>query len=309
MIYDLVILGAGPAGLAASVYAARKNLEFVTVAETLGGRATQRVSIPGVPEHRATRPDELVAAFRHELEYLHERYRQTEAAEVRRGEGETRYTLQTADGGEPIEARTVIVATGARVRRLGVPGEEKYLGRGLGYSAISYSHLLGGRSVFIYGDGPQAARAALEAARHAGSVTLAMQRDAASVPAQGAVGRQYRDKLEDTGNLRVLYDCAVTAFDGDTHCRAVEIERAEGGRERIEADACFLELCPEPNSEPAAGVAELDPDRYIVVDRGNRTSAAGVFAAGDVTAGAHAQSLSALGAGVSALLSAYEYLI
>ena len=148
-------------------------------------------------------------------------------------------------------------------------------------------------------------------ARHAGSVTLAIQRDAEfeALEVQDVVGRRYRDKLEQAGNLRILYDCAVTAFEGDTHCRLAEIEHAEGGRERIGADACFLELCPEPNSEPVAGVAELDRDRYILVDLGNRTSAAGVFAAGDVTAGAHAQSLSALGAGASALLSAYEYLI
>ncbi len=311
MIYDLVILGAGPAGLAASVYAARKNLEFVTVAVTLGGRALQRVSIPDAPEHRATRADELVEAFRHELEYLHEHYRPTRALEVQRVPEEPRYTIQTADGGEPIHTRAVIVATGTRVRRLAVPGEEEYLGRGLGYSTISYSHLLSGRSVFIYGDGPQAARAALEAARHAGSVTLAMQRGAEleALELQDAAGRRYRDKLEQAGNLRIIYDCAVTAFEGDTHCRLAEIEHPEGGRERIEADACFLELRPEPNSEPVAGLAELDPHRYIVVDHRNRCSAPGMFAAGDVTAGAGAQSLVALGAGVSALLSAYEYVI
>ena len=300
-MYDLVIVGAGPAGLAASAYAIRKNLEFLTVADTLGGKASERVEIPITSEHRVIRPDELLADFRRELEYLRDRYLAGTVAAISRHDGG--YSLSIETGGEPVrtESRSVLMATGARARRLGVPGERELAGRALGYSAVSYSHLLAGRTVFLYGDGRRGVDAALEVALHAQSVVLTL--------APAAEGREHdRERLGEAKNITVLEGHTVESFHGDRYCRSVTLKSRTGETARVDADAFFLELRPMPNSGLAAGLAQLDEDGHIVVDTRNRTSADGLFAAGDVTSVGLEQSLVAIGEGVKALLSAYAQL-
>ncbi len=300
-MYDLVILGAGPAGLAASAYATRKGIEFVTVAESLGGKGSERVAFPGPAEHRVVRPEQLLADFRRELEYLVERHRRGLARSVVPRERGLVITVETDDGSHEIEARSAVVATGTRLRRLGVPGELEYFGRGLGYSAVSYSHLLHGCDVVVHGDGRRSVDSALEVSRYARSVTVLLERVEGS-------RELYRNKLREASNVTMLDDCSIAGFDGDDFCRTVRLAYPSGELREIEADAFFVELQPEPNSEMVADLVELNEDGYIVVDLWNRTSAPGVFAAGDVTAAGFEQSLVAVGDGVKALISAYSHL-
>ncbi len=300
-MYDLVILGAGPAGLAASAYALRKGIEFVTVTEALGGKGGERISFPGAAEHRVLRPEQLLADFRRELEYLAERHRRGRARQVVPREGGLVITVETDDGSHEIRTRSAVVATGTRLRRLGVPGELELAGRALGYSAVSYSHVLHGRDVFIYGDGRRSVDSALEVSRHARSVTVLLER------VEG-FRELYRHRLQKANNVTMLDDCSISGFGGEDFCRSVRLAYRNGEPREIEADAFFIELQPKPNSEMVADLAELDEHGFIVVDLWNRTSAPGVFAAGDVTAAGFEQSLVAVGEGVKALISAYSHL-
>ncbi len=301
-MYDLVIVGAGPAGLAASAYAIRKNLGFLTVATALGGKALYRVSIPATTEHRVLRADQLLTDFRRGLEYLNERYCIGTADQI--SCDDQAYTLHVRIGGDTrqIRSRMVLIATGTRVRKLGVPGESEFAGRGLGYSALSYSHLLGDRDVFLYGDSQRSVDSALEVALHARSVVLVLEQ-------MGRYHEIYREKLRGAENVTLLENHTIQAFHGDNYCHSVTLKDQAGKTEQINADAFFLELRPTPNSELVAELVETDESGHIVIDTRNRTSAAGIFAAGDVTSTGFEQSLIAVGEGAKALLSAYQRLM
>ncbi len=298
-MYDLVIIGAGPAGLSAAAYAIRKNLSFLVVSDSLGGKALYRVNIPGAAEHRVLRADQLVDGFRRELEYLKDSYCIGETTSV--GTADQGYSLQvrTAAETKEVQARNVLVATGIRVRKLGVPGETEFSGRGLGYSALSYSHLLGGRRVFLYGDSQRTVDSALEAATHAESVILLLEQ-------MGRYHDIYREKLAGVKNVTLYENRSVVGFGGDNYCRSVTLKDQNGATEDVPADAFFLELRPVANSEIVTDLVETDDHGHIVIDTRNRTSAAGIFAAGDVTTAGFEQSLVAIGEGAKALLSAYE---
>lgn len=298
-MYDLVIIGAGPAGLSAAAYAIRKNLSFLVIADSLGGKALYRVNIPGAAEHRVLRADQLVDGFRRELEYLKDSYCIGEAIAVRSENQAYALKAQTASQTKEVQARNILVATGTRVRRLGVPGETEFSGRGLGYSALSYSHLLAGRRVFLYGDSQRTVDSALEAATHAESVVLLLEQ-------MGRYHEIYREKLAGVKNVTLFENRSVAAFGGDNYCRTVTLKDETGNTEELTADAFFLELRPDANSEIVADLVETDEHGHIMIDTRNRTSATGIFAAGDVTTAGYEQSLVAIGEGAKALLSAYE---
>lgn len=298
-MYDLAIVGAGPAGLSAAAYAIRKNLSFLVIADTLGGKALYRVNIPGAAEHRVLRADQLVDGFRRELEYLKDSYCIGEVTAISASEQGYALRVRTASQTKEVLAGNVIVATGTRIRKLGVAGETEFSGRGLGYSVLSYSHLLGGRRVFLYGDSQRTVDSALEAAAHAQSVVLLLEQ-------MGRYHEVYREKLAGVKNVTLYENRAVVGFSGDNYCRSATLKDESGATEDVAADAFFLELRPAANSDIVADLVETDDHGHIVIDTRNRTSAAGIFAAGDVTTAGFEQSLVAIGEGAKALLSAYE---
>ena len=300
-MYDLVIIGAGPAGLAASAYAIRKNLNFLTVADALGGKALYRVSIPGTSEHRVLRADQLITGFRRELEYLSERCCIGMVREVTHQGHNYSLSVEVGTESKLIECRSLLIATGTRIRKLGVPGESDFAGRGLGYSALSYSHLLTDRDIFLYGDSQRSVDSALEVALHARTLVLVLEQ-------MGRYHEIYRQRLHGSENIRLLENRSIRAFHGDSYCRSVTLSDEKGETQEVRADAFFLELRPIPNSAIVAELVETDEYGHIVIDTRNRTSAAGVFAAGDVTSLGFEQSLVAVGEGAKSLLSAYEQL-
>jgi alkyl hydroperoxide reductase subunit F len=297
-MYDLVILGGGPAGLTATVYALRKRLNVLLITRDLGGKTNYRLQLPFVEKHLVITGEEVVNRFANEVEYL-EFARVFEKAEKveKAGQG---YRVSTREG-KSYEAQTLIVATGAWGQRLDVPGEKEYMMRGLCYSAVSYAPLFIERDTCVIGDSALALRSTAELARIARKVTLV-------APSHGELDTAMGRKVLAAPNVEVLEGFRVEEVIGDEYARRIRIRR-DGAERVLAADAFFVEVDLVPQSDLVAHLVERDPVGRIKVDARNRTSASGIFAAGDVTDVISEQVLISVGEGAKAALAAYEYLL
>lgn len=298
-MYDLIVLGGGPAGLTATIYAIRKRLDVLLISKDLGGKTNYRLALPWIEDYQVIRGLEIVSKFRSELEYL-DFARQMDGIEsVHKADD---HFVVTTQNGSKHESLALIVATGAKQLRLRVPGEKEFMMRGLCYSALSYAPLFIDRKTVVVGDGDLALRSAGELATIAQHVHLVCKDPAAlSTP----LGK----KLVESVNVTVYHEHKVTEVVGDQYARRVLLEDARGKKLEIEADGTFIEMALIPNSQAVAELVKLDEQGRIVVDCANRTSAEGIFAAGDVTTSYAEQVLIAVGEGAKAALSAYEYLL
>lgn len=298
-MYDLIIIGGGPAGLTAAVYALRKRLNVLLVTRDLGGKTNFHLSLPWIEEYQVIRGLEVVNKFKSELEYL-DFARHLEPVEKVLRKGDT-FVVKTNGGGE-LETRAVIIATGVRQLRLKVPGEKEYMMRGLCYSALSYAPLFIDRTTVVVGDGDLALRSAAELS------TIAQRVYLVSSPGKPPAS-PLEHKLRAASNVTVLEGHEVVEVKGDEYARSVVLKDPSGKLTELNADATFIEMALIPNSQMVADLVELDDQGRIRVDCGNRTNVPGVFAAGDVTSGFAEQVLIAVGEGAKAALSAFEYLL
>jgi thioredoxin reductase len=297
-MYDLIILGGGPAGLTAAVYALRKRLNVLLVSKDLGGKTNYRLQLPDVENHLVITGEEVVNHFTNEISYLDFARKMEKVERVERVAGG--YLVATT-GGE-YAARALIVATGANARRLDVPGEREFMMRGLCYSAISYAPLFIGRDTVVVGDGSLALRATAELAQISRHVTLI-------APEHGELDSPLGERLQHLPNVLVMEDFRVQRVNGDGYAQSLTVKRPGEAPREVHADAFFVELGLMPNSRLLTGLVDMDEFGRIKVDARNRTSASGIFAAGDVTDAFAEQVLIAIGEGAKASLSAYEYLL
>jgi alkyl hydroperoxide reductase subunit F len=297
---ELAIAGGGPAGLTAAIYAVRRRLEVLLLSPELGGKTRFRPSLPGIEEHRLIRGGELVGRFVKELEYLQYAHR---LAAVERVEAAGQGFRVELAGGERLEARAVILATGCEAPRLEVPGEKELFLKGVFGSATSYAHLFLDQTVLVAGDGPRALRSASELAAAGAKVYLVFAGAGAgerTVPASWLAVAG--------GRVTLLERTRLEAISGVKAVEGVVLEERGGETRTLRVEAVFNEREPRPNSGPVAGLAELDPGGFVRIDSRCRTSRPGLFAAGDVTDVHREQILVAVGEGAKACLSAAEYL-
>ena len=300
MEYDLIIVGGGPAGLTAAIYTIRKRLNVLLVSEDLGGKTNYHMTLPDGEMHQLIRGIEIVDKFRRELGYL-DFARRLEAVETI-AKQDNLFTISTASGAK-LTAKSIIVATGSRIKQLNVPGEHAYVGWGLSYSAISYAPLYLGKRTVVIGDGKLALRAVAELAQIADSVHLV-------APTHGALDSPLAKRMiADSMKVVVLEGHQVKAIRGNGFAERVVLEAPDGHGTELHADGIFVELGLLPNSDLVKGLVDLDDKGRIIVDNRNRTSCPGLFAAGDVTNSFAEQVLIASGEGAKAALSAFEYLL
>ena len=297
-MYDVIIIGGGPAGLTATIYCIRKRLETLLITKDLGGKTNFHLQLPFVERHQVISGTEIVDRFCREIEYLEfartfDKVEKVEATE----EG---FVVHTRKNGHH-RTKTVIVATGARGRFLEVPGEREFMMRGLCYSAVSYAPLFIDRKTAVIGDGDLAMRSAAELAMHSTHVFLI-------APTHGALDSPLGRRLQRAENVTILEGYRVQEVKGDQYARSVVVAK-DGKREELAVDGIFIEQELIPNSDLVAHLVDLDEKGRIKVDFRNRTSYPGIFAAGDVTNTYGEQVLIAIGEGAKAALSAYEYLL
>ena len=299
-IYDMLIVGGGPGGYTAALYAARAG-RSVLVLERLspGGQMALTSEIdnyPGFPE--GVDGFELGMKFQ---EQAHRFGAETEYAEVRSMDlGSDPKVLHSPDG--DFYARTVVIATGAGPRKLGIENEERLTGRGVHYCAHCDGMFYRGRTVVLVGGGNSAAAEALHLARLAEKVILVHRRDTLRAT------KLYHEPLMKLPNIEFKWNSAVIELPGENRLSGVKIKNLISGEEELlDAAALFVSIGRTPSTALVEGQLELE-NGYIVADESARTSIPGVFAVGDVRTKALRQIITAAADGANAAHFAEEYL-
>ena len=297
-MYDLIILGGGPAGLTAAVYALRKRLKVLLITRDLGGKTNFRLQLPFIEKHLVITGEEVVSRFANEIDYLEFSRVFDKAIKIEKlPKG---FQVHTRNG-QAYSARALIVATGAWGQRLDVPGEKEYMMRGLCYSAVSYAPLFIERDTCVIGDSALAMRSTAELATIARKVTLV-------APTHGDLDSAMGARVRQAPNVEILEGYQVESVQGDEYARKIVIQ-GNGEKLELTADAFFVEIDLVPQSDLVAELVTRDAAGRIVIDARNRTSREGIFAAGDVTDVISEQVLISIGEGAKAALSAYEFLL
>jgi len=298
-MYDLIIIGGGPAGLTAAIYAIRKRLNALLISKDLGGKTNYRLSLPWIEDYQVVRGLEIVNKFRNELEYLEFARHMDSVIKVERM---GMSFVVTTKSGEEFQAKAVLIASGTRQLRLDVPGEKEYTMKGLCYSALSYAPLFIDKRTVVIGKDDLGMRAAGELATVAEHVTFI-------TGGNGMLKSPLGQKLVATQNVTILEKYEVLSVNGDEYAREIVVRDPKGDVHEIPADGTFIEMALQPNTRMVEGLVNLDEKGRIIVDCSNRTNVPGIFAAGDVTNTYAEQVLIAIGEGAKAVLSAYDYLL
>jgi len=298
-MYDLIIIGGGPAGLTASIYAIRKRLNVLTISMDLGGKTNYHLKLPWVQDYQVIRGTEMVNKFKQELEYLdfaHKMDMVTKVSKLENG-----FEVETKSG-ETYLTKTVILANGVRLRWLDVPGEKEFLSKGVCYSAVSYAPLFIDRITAVYGEGDEALRSVAELSTVAQKVHLIG-------PVEGILDSDLGRKLQNTKNVEIHTGYKITRITGNEYANHVSLESPAGEALELDTECVFIEKDLVPNTEYVEDLVELDEHGRVIIDSINQTSVPGVFAAGDITNIYAEQVLVAVGEGAKAALTAYNYLL
>jgi alkyl hydroperoxide reductase subunit F len=298
-MYDLIIIGGGPAGLTAAVYAIRKRLNVLLISKDLGGKTNYHLALPWIEDYQVIKGLEIVNKFRTELEYL-DFARHIESVDRVEKNGE-HFTVMTKSGAT-LDAKAVILATGTRQMRMNVPGEKEYTMKGLCYSALSYAPLFIDKTVVVIGDEDLALRSAGELSTVAKEVTMICV-------SEKNLDTPLGHKLQQAGNVKIMKDCEIVEVKGDEYARKLILKDKAGELKEFEADGMFVEKALTANTGMVKDLVKLDEQGRVIIDCGCRTSVPGIFAAGDVTNNYAEQVLIAVGEGAKAALSAYDYLL
>ena len=299
--YDLLILGGGPAAMTAAVYAMRKGMSAGLITESMGGQVSETSVVENYLGYRYIEGVNLVERFKEQVKQFEIGF--LEGAKAGRIEDGPEKRVHLEDG-SAYRAKTLILCTGKSWRKLNVPGEREFTGRGVAYCSICDAPLFAGKDVVVVGGGNSGLESAIDLAKIARSVTIVQFLD--SLTADDILVR----RLEEFSNIRILYESEVTEIRGDVSVNSVIARnRKTGGAETIEAQGIFIEIGLVPNSDPVKGVLDLNGSGEIIVDCSCATSRPGIFAAGDVTSVPYKQIIIAAGEGAKAALSAYDYVL
>ena len=301
--YDLIVVGSGPAGLTAALYAAREGLETLVIEKSgLGGQAgvTERLdNFPGFPEgvSGSEFADRLAQqARRFGVELL-----QAQEVTGLRAEEESRY-VTTSDGSE-YGARAILVASGSTYRRLEVPGEDELIGAGIHFCATCDGPFYKGRHVAVIGGGNSAGEESLFLTRFADKVTILVRGEAMRA------SKIIVDKVSTTPKIEIRYNTEVVEFLGERKLSGVKIiNRQTAAKSTLHPAGVFIFIGLTPNTAWLPPEIQRDPYGFIVTSRTLETSLPGVFAAGDARLGSTKQAASAAGEGVTTALMIREYL-
>ena len=304
--YDVLVVGGGPAGAAAAIYAARKGVRTGIVAERFGGQVLDTLGIENFISVPRTEGPQLAGSLeQHVKEYGVDVMNLQKAKQLVPAAAPGGLLELRLENGATLRSRSVVVSTGARWRSLNVPGEEQYRNRGVAYCPHCDGPLFKGKRVAVIGGGNSGVEAAIDLAGLARHVTL-LEFDS-RLRADEVLQR----KLRSLPNVNVLLNAQTTEVVGDgskvTGLRWND--RASGERHRLELEGIFVQIGLLPNTEWLRETLELTHRGEIVIDERGRCSTPGVFAAGDATTVPFKQIVIAMGAGSTAALSAFDYLI
>lgn len=297
---DVLIVGAGPAGMTAAVYLARKRRSCALVTKDVGGQVAWTLGIENYMGYQYVTGRELASKFEEQVKQFPIPIVMDDVSEIR--PGKSQFTVVTT-GGRTLTADSVIVASGKRPKELGVPGEKQFVGRGLSYCATCDAPLFANQEVAICGGGNSAVQAAIELAQIASKVYI-ISRNPWRADAVVC------DKADHQKNLEKRLGYEVLEVLGSKTVEGLRIkDKKSGAEETIKVNGVFVEIGLLPNTEFVKGLLKLNQWGEIEVDCACQTGVEGLFAAGDVTNVHEKQIVVAAGEGAKAALSAHEYLL
>ena len=300
-MYDIIIIGSGPAGLSAAIYAQRACLDTIVIEKNgiSGGQVLNTWEVDNYPGFPGVTGFELSRQFREHANKLGARGVQDEVVQVELSGNVKKVVCEE----ETYEARCVILASGAHHRTLEVPGEEELRGAGVSYCATCDGAFFRGRTVAVVGGGDAALEDAIFLARMCEKVYIVHRRD----KLRGA--KRLQERLQALENIEFVWNSETVAIEGNAQVEALRLRQTQTGEEkRLDVDGVFIAVGIAPESELYAGQLELDEQGYIRADESGQASVPGVFAAGDVRTKALRQILTAASDGANCVASAERYL-
>ncbi len=299
-MYDLMIIGGGPAGMTAAVYAARKKISTLLISQDLGGQPNATAGIENYMGYQFIEGSELMQKFEEQVKQF--------PVDVKIGQGVSNLSqisrgFEVRTGGdETYQAKAAIITTGKRPRPLDVPGEERLRGKGVTYCAICDGPLFADMKVAVIGGGNSALEAASDMVKIAGHVYLISLTPLTGDPI-------LIDKLKNAGNLTFFLEHEVLEIKGGNFVEGIRIRDLKSEQEKeLDIGGVLIEIGLIPNSEFVKQVVSLNHLGEIEVNCANETGVPGLFAAGDVTNVPEKQIVVAAGEGAKAALQAYHYL-
>jgi len=301
--FDMLIVGGGPAGSSAAVYGARKGIRTGIVAERFGGQVMDTLGIENFISVKATEGPKLVAALEeHVKEYDVEIINLHKAKKLSKNKS-SHYLLEL-EGGGTLESKSIIIATGARWKELGVPGEKEYKGKGVAYCPHCDGPLFKGKNVAVVGGGNSGIEAAIDLAGIVGHVTVL------EFAPELKADQVLVDRVRTLKNVDVLVNVQTNEIYGSDKVTHIKyIERATKEEKQLNIQGVFIQIGLVPNTDWVNGTIELSKYGEIEINAHGATSLPGVFAAGDVTTVPYKQIIIAMGEGSKAALGAFDYLI
>jgi alkyl hydroperoxide reductase subunit F len=298
-LFDVVVVGGGPAGASAAIYSARKGLKTAVVAEKVGGQVQETKGIENLVSVIYTEGPQLTAQLlKHVENYDIQLFENRRVKSIAKGA----VKKLELEGGESLSAKSIIIATGAKWRELGVAGEKEYLGRGVAFCPHCDGPYYKGKKIAVIGGGNSGVEAAIDLAGIVSEVVLI------EFGSQLKADQVLINKLNSLSNTSIITSARTTQVLGDGQ-RVVALEyenRETKGIIKIDLDGVFVQIGLLPNTHFIKDTVELTPHGEIIVDLKGRTSVAGIYAAGDVTTIPYKQIVIAMGEGAKVALAAFE---
>ncbi len=300
IVYDFVSLGGGPAGLNGALYAQRKGLTCAVIAYDLGGQLKNTTSVENYLGFESIDAIELIDRFVNHLKSLDVPL--LTGVRITGFEKKDDLFLITLEDGRIVKAKTALIAFGGSPRKLAVPGEAAFSGKGVSYCATCDGPFYKGKHVVVAGGGNSAVEAAIDLARVAEKVTLVHR-------SQFRADQTTLKQLNTLTNVHILLETQILEIHGDTKMTYLSLMNKQTGKhQRLEADGLFVEIGSVPNSQLVAPWVQLNERGEIIVDDHQQTSLARLHAAGDVTEQVHRQVIISAAEGAKAALYATQWL-
>jgi len=299
--WDLAVIGAGPAGMTAAVYAARKGLKVLMVARDIGGQVLETDTIDNyLPEYGTSGPDLMQNFLKHLRNYKIDTLFGEQITDIN-PQAEGHILLTKSD--KKIKTRAVLIAAGTKKRQLGIPGEHQLKDKGVSYCATCDGYIYENQPVAVVGGGNSGLEAALDMSKIATEVYLIIRGE------QLSGDKSLQDKVTNSDKIEVCKSYQTTEIKGDQKVESIRIKNLNTGKEReLKVKAIFIEIGLIPNTGFICEHLEINQGNEIIIDENNQTSIEGIFAAGDVTDIKDKQIIISAAEGAKAALRANEYL-
>lgn len=300
-MYDLIIVGGGPAGLTAALYASRRALKTLVLTKNFGGQVALNSNIENYPGIENISGLDLMLTARAQAEKSGAKIADADIKSI--AKIEPGFKVVSA-GGKEYEAKAILLALGREPRKLGIPNEAEFIGKGVAYCATCDAPLFAGKNVVVVGGNNSAVDTALLLSKIARQVYLIARKGALTAEAV------LTNNLNSLSNVKIVYHAIVEAIHGHNFVESVTVKHLDTEtNEEIITDGVFVEIGYEVKADFLGDLVKRNAKGEIIVDDYNRTSLAGVFAAGDVTNTPFKQAIISAGEGAKAALAIYDYLI